>query len=64
MFTWLYRILLITVIIIAIFFVVSSLVFSGRLAEGMQCRDSAVLLLNLRLGRLWRQIMESAVVVA
>lgn len=34
MFTWLYRILLMTVIVIAIFFVVSSLVFSGRLAEG------------------------------
>ncbi|KAH9950867.1 lung seven transmembrane receptor-domain-containing protein [Amylocystis lapponica] len=33
MFTWLYRILLITVLVIAIFFVVSSLTFSGRLAE-------------------------------
>ncbi|GBE77694.1 hypothetical protein SCP_0105760 [Sparassis crispa] len=33
MFTWLYRILLVTVLVIAIFFVVSSLTFSGRLAE-------------------------------
>ncbi|KAI0328533.1 hypothetical protein GY45DRAFT_1347163 [Cubamyces sp. BRFM 1775] len=33
MFTWLHRILLMTVVIIAIFFVVSSLTFSGRLAE-------------------------------
>ncbi|KAI8981387.1 lung seven transmembrane receptor-domain-containing protein [Trametes punicea] len=33
MFTWLHRILLLTVIIISIFFVVSSLTFSGRLAE-------------------------------
>jgi len=33
MFTWLYRILMITVLIIAIFFVVSSFTFSERLAE-------------------------------
>ncbi|KAI0639574.1 lung seven transmembrane receptor-domain-containing protein [Trametes polyzona] len=33
MFTWLHRILLMTVVVIAIFFVVSSLTFSGRLAE-------------------------------
>ncbi|OSD03235.1 hypothetical protein PYCCODRAFT_1477105 [Trametes coccinea BRFM310] len=33
MFNWLHRILLLTVVIIAIFFVVSSLTFSGRLAE-------------------------------
>ncbi|KAI0375165.1 hypothetical protein BV20DRAFT_985525 [Pilatotrama ljubarskyi] len=34
MFQWLHRILLMTVVVIAIFFVVSSLTFSGRLAEG------------------------------
>lgn len=34
MFTWLYRILLWTVLMVAIFFVVSSMTFSGRLAEG------------------------------
>jgi hypothetical protein len=34
MFTKLYRILLITVIVIAVFFVISSLSFSDRLAEG------------------------------
>ena len=34
MFKWLHRILLLTVLVIAIFFVVSSLTFSGRLAEG------------------------------
>lgn len=34
MFTWLHRILLMTVVVIAIFFVVSSMSFSGRLAEG------------------------------
>ncbi|KZT02462.1 uncharacterized protein LAESUDRAFT_738744 [Laetiporus sulphureus 93-53] len=33
MFRWLHRILLMTVLVIAIFFVVSSLTFSGRLAE-------------------------------
>ncbi|KAL4241630.1 LU7TM family protein [Abortiporus biennis] len=33
MFTWLYRLLLMTVLVIALFFVVSSLTFSGRLAE-------------------------------
>ncbi|KAI0652014.1 lung seven transmembrane receptor-domain-containing protein [Trametes meyenii] len=33
MFQWLHRILLLTVVVIAIFFVVSSLTFSGRLAE-------------------------------
>ncbi|KAJ3556522.1 hypothetical protein NM688_g1987 [Phlebia brevispora] len=33
MFKWLYRILLMTVIMVAIFFVVSSMTFSGRLAE-------------------------------
>ncbi|KAI0361441.1 hypothetical protein OH77DRAFT_1417699, partial [Trametes cingulata] len=33
MFRWLHRILLMTVVVIAIFFVVSSLTFSGRLAE-------------------------------
>lgn len=33
MFRWLHRILLLTVLVIAIFFVVSSLTFSGRLAE-------------------------------
>ncbi|KAM5533936.1 hypothetical protein V8D89_012361 [Ganoderma adspersum] len=33
MFTWLHRILLMTVVVIAIFFVVSSMSFSGRLAE-------------------------------
>ncbi|KAI0778347.1 lung seven transmembrane receptor-domain-containing protein [Trametes elegans] len=33
MFTWLHRILLMTVVVIGIFFVVSSLTFSGRLAE-------------------------------
>ncbi|KAI0830476.1 lung seven transmembrane receptor-domain-containing protein [Trametes gibbosa] len=33
MFNWLHRILLMTVVVIAIFFVVSSLTFSGRLAE-------------------------------
>lgn len=39
MFTWLYRILLMTVIVIAIFFVVSSLTFSGRLAEDYGARS-------------------------
>lgn len=34
MFTRLYRILLATVVIIAVFFVISSLSFSDRLAEG------------------------------
>lgn len=34
MFMWLHRILLMTVVVIAIFFVVSSMTFSGRLAEG------------------------------
>ena len=34
MFRWLYRILVMTVVIIAIFFAVSSFTFSGRLAEG------------------------------
>lgn len=34
MFNWLHRILLMTVVVIAIFFVVSSFTFSGRLAEG------------------------------
>jgi cell division protein FtsL len=34
MFTRLYRILLLTVVIIAVFFVISSLSFSDRLAEG------------------------------
>ena len=34
MFTWLYRILLFTVLVIGAFFVVSSLTFSGRFAEG------------------------------
>ena len=34
MFQWLYRILLMTVVMVAIFFVVSSMTFSGRLAEG------------------------------
>lgn len=34
MFSWLYRILMMTVFVIAVFFVVSSLTFSGRLAEG------------------------------
>ncbi|KAH9944248.1 lung seven transmembrane receptor-domain-containing protein [Epithele typhae] len=33
MFVWLHRILLLTVVVIAIFFVVSSMTFSGRLAE-------------------------------
>ncbi|CAL1694966.1 unnamed protein product [Somion occarium] len=33
MFTWLYRILLLTVLVIAAFFVVSSMTFSGRFAE-------------------------------
>ncbi|KAI0719950.1 lung seven transmembrane receptor-domain-containing protein [Cerioporus squamosus] len=33
MFVWLHRILLMTVVVIAIFFVVSSMTFSGRLAE-------------------------------
>ncbi|CCM04443.1 uncharacterized protein FIBRA_06623 [Fibroporia radiculosa] len=33
MFKWLHRILLLTVLVIAVFFVVSSLTFSGRLAE-------------------------------
>ncbi|TBU63788.1 lung seven transmembrane receptor-domain-containing protein [Dichomitus squalens] len=33
MFTWLHRILLMTVVVIAIFFVVSTMTFSGRLAE-------------------------------
>ena len=34
MFTRLYRLLLLTVLMVAIFFVVSSMTFSGRLAEG------------------------------
>lgn len=34
MFNWLHRVLMLTVLVIAIFFVVSSLTFSGRLAEG------------------------------
>ncbi|TCD66492.1 hypothetical protein EIP91_001317 [Steccherinum ochraceum] len=36
MFKWLYRILMLTVLVITIFFVVSSFTFSGRLAEGSQ----------------------------
>lgn len=35
MFKWLHRILAVTVVIIVIFFIVSSLTFSGRLAEGI-----------------------------
>jgi len=42
MFQRLYRILLLTVVVIVIFFVVSSLTFSGRLAEGV-CFPSTVL---------------------
>ena len=34
MFIWLHRILMMTVVVIAIFFVVSSMTFSGRFAEG------------------------------
>ncbi|KAH9835933.1 lung seven transmembrane receptor-domain-containing protein [Rhodofomes roseus] len=39
MFKWLHRILLLTVLVIAIFFVVSSLTFSGRLAEDYGARS-------------------------
>ena len=34
MFVWLHRMLLMTVVVIAVFFVVSTMTFSGRLAEG------------------------------
>jgi LytS/YehU family sensor histidine kinase len=34
MFKWLYRILMMTVLMVVIFFVVSSMTFSGRFAEG------------------------------
>ncbi|THH02573.1 hypothetical protein EW026_g325 [Hermanssonia centrifuga] len=39
MFKWLYRILLMTVVMVAIFFVVSSMTFSGRLAEDYGARS-------------------------
>lgn len=62
MFTRLHYILLFTVVVIAIFFVVSSMSFSGRLAEGVfpsyNCRP--FFLIPER--RLRRQIMASEVV--
>lgn len=61
MFTWLYRILLMTVIVIAIFFIVSSFVFSGRLAEGTRCDIPGVRLLMSTV-RLWREVLESTMV--
>ena len=42
MFKWLYRILLMTVVMVAIFFVVSSMTFSGRLAEGTSYRSHSI----------------------
>ncbi|KAI0782376.1 lung seven transmembrane receptor-domain-containing protein [Irpex lacteus] len=39
MFKWLYRILMMTVLMVAIFFVVSSMTFSGRLAEDYGARS-------------------------
>ncbi|KAI0094293.1 lung seven transmembrane receptor-domain-containing protein [Irpex rosettiformis] len=39
MFRWLYRILMMTVLMVAIFFVVSSMTFSGRLAEDYGARS-------------------------
>ncbi|THH33161.1 hypothetical protein EUX98_g1064 [Antrodiella citrinella] len=39
MFTWLYRILMLTVLVITIFFIVSSFTFSGRLAEDYGARS-------------------------
>lgn len=63
MFERLYYILLLTIVVIAIFFVVSSLSFSGRLAEG-QIEDERFCqpLLTLSL-RLRRQVMARSVVV-
>lgn len=43
MFIWLHRILMMTVVVIAIFFVVSSMTFSGRFAEGVSDSHSYVL---------------------
>lgn len=65
MFTWLNRILLVTQIIIGIFVVVSSLVFSGRLAEGTLYKVlyASGVTHPFQNNRLWCKIMESAVVV-
>ena len=46
MFTWLYRLLLFTVLMVAIFFIVSSMTFSGRLAIGKHKSLKNVLVLN------------------
>ena len=62
MFETLYRILLFTVLVIAIFFVVSTLSFSGRLAEGMSYLNPDYA--KQTSSRLFRKIVETAVVVA
>lgn len=64
MFKWLHRILLLTVLVIAIFFVVSSLTFSGRLAEGAlhEHSNERVKYTSNDCLRLWGTVLESTVV--
>jgi hypothetical protein len=63
MFTRLYHILLMTVVVIAIFFIVSSLSFTGRLAEGTLSYTCDLRLLNFVVdARLCCEIMALAVV--
>jgi hypothetical protein len=62
MFTRLYRILLGTVVIIAIFFVISSLSFSDRLAEGRLVFPIERYKVSSVVTRLRREILESAMV--
>lgn len=65
MFKWLYRILMMTVLMVAIFFVVSSMTFSGRLAEGQCCTLSLPNPTCIHLThRLRRSIVEGTVVAA
>lgn len=61
MFKWLHRILLLTVLVIAIFFVVSSLTFSGRLAEGAFEKRHPKIIYNDQ-SRLRCTVLEGAVV--
>ena len=62
MFERLHYILIMTVIVIAIFFVVSSMSFSGRLAEGQPHRESVDLTYCSRSSRLRCQILARSMV--
>lgn len=64
MFIWLHRILMMTVVVIAIFFVVSSMTFSGRFAEGVSDPIRMRCKIVTSCSRLWFKNVEVSVVAA